>query len=141
MNVQKAGCVLIDINNKKIGLVYRPKCKDFSFPKGHLEPGETLEECVIRETEEETGRRCRIISSKALPVLTYIDSLGDKTETHMYLAIDEGPSFKTFDPKDVEELVWKDIKNVQNTLSYQNLKDFWNEIKPIVNDVLEDENS
>jgi 8-oxo-dGTP diphosphatase len=56
MKILKAGCILLDLNNNKVGLVYRRKHNDFSFPKGHLEKGETLEECAIRETEEETGR-------------------------------------------------------------------------------------
>ncbi len=138
MNVKKAGCVLVDINNKKVGLVYRPRHNDFSFPKGHLETGKTLKECAIRETEEETGRKCCIVSSKELSVLTYTNSLGDATETYMYLGIDEGSSSKIFAKENVEELVWKSPEDVENTLSYQNLKDFWNETKLIVEEVLKD---
>ena len=48
MKVEKAGCILIDIKNKKIGLIYRKKQNDYSFPKGHREDGETLAECAIR---------------------------------------------------------------------------------------------
>lgn len=35
-----------------------------SFPKGHVEYGETLEECAIRETLEETGMHVRIASDR-----------------------------------------------------------------------------
>lgn len=42
MKVEKAGCILINKKNNKIGLVYREKQKDYSFPKGHKEDGETL---------------------------------------------------------------------------------------------------
>ena len=58
--VLKAGCILINQKNKKIALVYRQKQKDYSFPKGHLEDGESLIECAIRETAEETKRNGEI---------------------------------------------------------------------------------
>src|SRR5882672_11199642 len=32
----------------------------WTFPKGHLEPGETAEQAAVREVEEETGYRCEI---------------------------------------------------------------------------------
>lgn len=36
----------------------------YSFPKGHVEYGETLQECAIRETLEETGVSVRITNEK-----------------------------------------------------------------------------
>lgn len=33
----------------------------WTFPKGHLEPGETEEQAALREVEEETGYKCEII--------------------------------------------------------------------------------
>lgn len=36
-------------------LVERTQHRDFSLPKGKLDPGETLPECAVREIEEETG--------------------------------------------------------------------------------------
>ena len=32
----------------------------WTFPKGHIEKGETAEEAALREVEEETGYRCQI---------------------------------------------------------------------------------
>ena len=77
MKVKKAGCILINKETKEIGLVYRIKHKDYSFPKGHLEKNETLKECAIRETEEETSVNPIIIKDEPVKVLSYIDSNND----------------------------------------------------------------
>ncbi len=50
----KAGCIVIDPKMQTIGLIYREKLNDFEFAKGHLKTGETITECAIRETAEET---------------------------------------------------------------------------------------
>ena len=52
MIVQKAGCILLNYDKQKIALVCRNN--EYSFPKGHLEENETIQECAIRETIEET---------------------------------------------------------------------------------------
>lgn len=61
MITKKAGCFLINKETKEIALIYRQKQNDYSFPKGHVEKGETLEETAIRETAEETKRIAKIL--------------------------------------------------------------------------------
>ena len=126
--MNKAGCILINRENKQIGLVYRKKCDDYSFPKGHLEKDETLYECAIRETEEETGRKCKLVSEKEIGIIEYTNFEGN-IKTYMYLAIDEGLTDKVIDEKDKENLVWVNYDDVIDKLSYQNLKDFWKKIE------------
>ena len=126
--MNKAGCILINRENKQIGLVYRKKCDDYSFHKGHLEKDETLYECAIRETEEETGRKCKLVSEKEIGIIEYTNFEGN-IKTYMYLAIDEGLTDKVIDEKDKENLVWVNYDDVIDKLSYQNLKDFWKKIE------------
>ena len=87
MKVKKAGCILINKKTKEIGLVYRIKHKDYSFPKGHLEKNETLKECAIRETEEETSVTPIIIKDEPVKVLSYTDSNNDDVEVYYFLAL------------------------------------------------------
>lgn len=126
--MNKAGCILINKELKKIGLVYRKKTNDFSFPKGHLEKNETLSECAVRETTEETGRDCKLISDKEIGVIEYTNYEG-QIKTYMFLALDKGKTNKKIAEKDKEELVWVNYDEVESKLSYQNLKDFWNKVK------------
>ena len=46
----------------EVALVHRPSREDWSFPKGKVEPKETLTDCALREVLEETGLACRIVS-------------------------------------------------------------------------------
>jgi len=55
-------------------VVHRSRYDDWSFPKGKREPGETDEECAIREVEEETGLLCSL--EEELPSTSYVDGKG-----------------------------------------------------------------
>lgn len=128
--VEKAGTVLVDLKNRKVGLVYRTRPQDYSFPKGHIENGETAEECALRETEEETGRKAKIIFQ--LPNLTYQSKSEGEIIVYMFFAEDLGSSETEFDESLKENLVWVDFEKVNDTLTYNNLKDFWqNNLKKI----------
>ena len=62
-----AGGIVIDqgTGTPRVLLVHRPGYDDWSFPKGKLDPGETVEEAALREVKEETGLECRIIRKLA----------------------------------------------------------------------------
>ncbi len=130
MRVEKAGCVLINRERQAIALVYRQKQDDYTFPKGHVEQGETLEECALRETAEEVGRTCQIRAK--LPPMIYMDSLGCPSRTHYFLAIDTGADTTQYDADLVHELVWMPITEISQKLSYQNLKEYWQTIQNVV---------
>jgi len=55
-------------------VVHRPRYDDWTFPKGKREPGESDEECALREVEEETGLRCAL--EDELPSTSYVDGKG-----------------------------------------------------------------
>jgi 8-oxo-(d)GTP phosphatase len=44
----------------EIALVHRPRYDDWSFPKGKLDPGETMPFAAVREIAEETGQVARL---------------------------------------------------------------------------------
>ena len=126
MATQKAGVILLNPVNHKVGLIYRKEQNDYSFPKGHLEPGETLQQCAIRETAEETKRDCRLLSNKEIAIVRHTSN-GELCEVYMYLAEDTGHSDNK--SPEVHDLEWVNWDSVEKRLSYPNLKDLWNNVK------------
>ena len=137
MSIKKAGTILINLENKKIGLVYREKTNDYSFPKGHLEKGETILECAVREAEEETLRKNHLFNNKEVDIIKYDSEEEKNVEVYYYLAIDEGETIKNIPQKDREKLIWEDINDVYSLLTYENLKEMWKKIKNQVKEILE----
>lgn len=131
----KAGCILINMETKRIALV----CKkgEFSFPKGHLEKGEKIEECAIRETVEETGHECHLIKEKEIAKINYSNPSGENVENYFFVAMDDGVSKKYINENDKEETIWKDFSEIENTLSYENLIELWNNIKNEVKEIID----
>src|ERR671920_1716165 len=58
--VQAAGGVVVRADGR-IAVIHRPRYDDWSLPKGKLDGDETFEQGALREVEEETGIRGRII--------------------------------------------------------------------------------
>lgn len=137
MRTLKAGCFLINRELNAIGLIYRENRKDYSFPKGHLEGNETLQECAVRETEEETKRACKIVSD--IPnVEKYTTPTGEACECHMFLAVDTGKSDNA--STDSHTLIWVPFDEVENTLTYSSLRKVWSEVKGEIKKVLDSKN-
>lgn len=133
--VKKAGCILINPHFNTIALVKR-KGK-YSFPKGHLERNETTIDCALRETKEETRHDLHIIEDEPISIIYYTTKKGENVECYYYLAIDDGITNDFINDEDKEKTEWIHYKEVEEALSYQNLKDFWNEIKNEVKKVID----
>ena len=81
------GCIYNDLG--EVLLVHRPKYDDWSFPKGKLDKGESLEECALREVFEETGLTCEL--QDFIGTVAYQDRKGRQKEVHYWqMAVKEG---------------------------------------------------
>lgn len=125
----KGGCFLINRQTRKIALVKRISLCDYSFPKGHMEDGEDVRECAIRETIEETGKNIKLLDDNPICINKYITSSGEEVEVYMYLAECLGDYDGIIAEKDREISEWYTIDEVEKKLSYDDLKALWNSVK------------
>lgn len=69
--VQAAGALVWRVRQRRlqVALVHRPRYKDWSWPKGKLDPGETAVTAAVREVAEEIGQD--VVLGIPLPALDY----------------------------------------------------------------------
>jgi 8-oxo-dGTP pyrophosphatase MutT (NUDIX family) len=76
--------------DQKVLLLYSKKLDYYMLPGGRIEPGESPQECIIREVKEETGYHVKALA-ETLVIKEYFD---DSTwESHFFLCelTDEQP--------------------------------------------------
>ena len=134
MATLKAGVILI--NKDKVCLIYRDYYNDYSFPKGHLENNESLKECAIRETEEETKRKVKLIKEEPIYIEKYSTPSGEECECYYYLGVDDGKSDNT--SLEVHEVIWTSYDKVEEVLTYDSLKEVWTSVKDLVGEYIYD---
>ena len=115
--VRAAGGVVIrdGEGGPEVALVHRPRYDDWSLPKGKRDPGETDEQCAVREVEEETGLRCAL-GRELLPT-RYLDRHGrPKVVRYWDMHVVGSRPFESND--EIDEVVWLPIHEAVRRLSY-----------------------
>ena len=119
-------CGAIIFNEGKV-LVVKQTSGFYGFPKGHVEIGETEKETAIREVKEETGLDIKIISDKRY-TQSYIVKENVHKDVVFFIAKLENNNEKR-QVEEIEEILWIDINEVENILTYDSLKELWKEAK------------
>ncbi|HEX5735569.1 MAG TPA: NUDIX hydrolase [Blastocatellia bacterium] len=116
-----AGGVVIETNgdDMKILLVHRPRYGDWSFPKGGVNAGESIEDAALREVKEETGIDCRIRRKLTVARYHYRTKRGAvrPKAVHYFLMEAVGGRIAT-DGDEVDLAEWFDIADAERRLSY-----------------------
>ena len=131
---QSAGGVIINLKNKI--LIVKQKSNSYSFPKGHLEPGEDNLTAAKREILEETGisdlmlikkldtyRRPRINKSGDG------DDLSEIKEITLFLFTTSETRTEPVDLINHPELLWVEKDEVSSLLTHKKDKEFFEKIK------------
>jgi 8-oxo-dGTP diphosphatase len=110
--VRAAGGLVV--RGGEVLLVHRPRYDDWTFPKGKADPGESDEDCALREVEEETGFRCAL--DEEIESTTYVDSKGRPKRVRWWLMhVLDGEFSPTHE---VDELRWASASEAADLLSY-----------------------
>jgi len=120
--VLAAGALCWRVSRKgklKVLLVFRTQHRDWSLPKGKLDPGELLPETAVREIAEETG--LSIALGAPLGVAEYVMPNGRDKKVYYWSAevSSEARANSTFVANDeIESLHWLTIDKARAKLSY-----------------------
>jgi ADP-ribose pyrophosphatase YjhB (NUDIX family) len=90
----------------------------WSLPKGHVEAGETPQDAAVREVEEETGIRGRVIAPLGTIDFWFVAEQRRVHKTvHHFLLVAEGGELSDADIE-VVEVAWFDLDEVAARLAY-----------------------
>ncbi|MEY3733447.1 MAG: hypothetical protein RL347_806 [Actinomycetota bacterium] len=90
----------------------------WSLPKGHLEAGETPEDAAIREVEEETGIRGRVLAPLGVIDFWFIaENRRIHKTVHHYLMEASGGELSDEDAE-VVEVAWFPLTDIRERLAY-----------------------
>lgn len=89
---------------------------EFGPPGGHLEFGESFEECAVREVKEEAGFDIKDPKFLSLTNDVFIKSSKHYISVFMCASFYEGQEIINMEPEKVEEWEWYDLKNLPTPL-------------------------
>ena len=112
----------------ELALIRRSRHGDneWSLPKGKLDPGETFEEAAVREVEEETGIRARLV--RFAGVMQY-EVKGDNKVVCLWdmEAIGEG---RAYDNGEVKEVRWVSRDEALELLTHEQNRELLRHLPP-----------
>lgn len=86
----------------------------YSFPKGHIEKGESTEECAVRETREESGVDVKIVSS---PITVPSQKKGERRSVHFFPSLYLSGELKA-QKGESDEVMWASIEDAFALLTF-----------------------
>ena len=96
-------------------VVHRPRYDDWTLPKGKAEPGESDEECALREVEEETGLVCEL--GPEVAVSEYEDASG-RPKRVRYFEMTPQEGTEAAPQNEIDDVRWLTRQRALDLLSY-----------------------
>ena len=130
--MEKSCGAVVLIDNKV--LIVKQNSGFYGFPKGHMEKGESETETACREVLEETNVDIEIIDDKRYTI-NYILDNGIKKEVVYFIAKPKSLFNIKKQDEDIDNILLVDIKDVNNILTFDNLKNLWIDILNDINNL------
>ncbi|MBI2195553.1 MAG: NUDIX domain-containing protein [Candidatus Levybacteria bacterium] len=102
------------------------------FPKGLIDKGEGKEETALREVEEETGIKAKILKPLSSTEFWYVLK-GEKIKKTVYYFLMEatGGNIEKHD-KEMENVEWLPQEEVEERLTYKSEKEVWEQARKMI---------
>ena len=133
-NKKSGAVVLSNDDSTKVIVMFSEKAGYWGFPKGHIDTGETPEETAVREVNEETGLEIELVSGEVTTV-RYSHKNGEEIELYMFIAKSKNDSTLHIE-NDGDKLEWIDYREVGEHLTYNNLKEAYKKILPVLEGII-----
>ncbi|MEX2013165.1 MAG: NUDIX domain-containing protein [Candidatus Levyibacteriota bacterium] len=102
------------------------------FPKGLIDQGEKKEETAVREVEEETGIKGKIIAPLKPIKFWYVWEKEKRKKTVYYFLMEAiGGNIEEHD-KEMENVEWLLQEEVEDRLTYKSEKEVWEEARKMI---------
>jgi 8-oxo-dGTP pyrophosphatase MutT (NUDIX family) len=123
--IEAAGGIILN-EQKELLMIFR--LEKWDLPKGKLEEGEKLEECAVREVEEETGLTNITLKEKAGETYHAYDAYGKhflKTSHWFHMSCKGLQQLTPQTEEDITDIRWVDKKQLKEALknTYPSIKD------------------
>jgi len=119
MTIRQSGAIVVRLDAKEprvLLVTAKRNPRNWIFPKGHIEKGETPEAAALREAKEEAGVVGKVIGPAG--VLEY-SFLGVKARVEYFLAV---LTRETGQPEDGRERAWCRLDEALERLNYKNTR-------------------
>jgi len=104
---------------------------EWVFPKGWIDPGESLEQTAVREVREETGVQAEIVS---LAGEAAYESQGETREVAYFLMrVTDSPEWA--DHAGIDAAAFP-VGEVENVLTFENNRDLWSQVSGQVRQII-----
>jgi 8-oxo-dGTP diphosphatase len=110
--IRAAGGVVL--RDGEIVVVHRPRYDDWTLPKGKAEPGESDQDCALREVEEEAGLRCELLQE--LTTVVYDDARGRLKQVRYWLMRPVSGELRP--AYEIDDARWVPVDEAASVLSY-----------------------
>ena len=112
-----------------VAVIHRGRYQDWTFPKGKVDPGETLAETAVREVHEETGLKVKL--GVPLETVSYPLDKSKAKIVHYWAAkvSDNALAKSKFKPdEEVSEVLWLKAEDAFAKLSYKHDRELLQEV-------------
>lgn len=124
--IGEKSCGAIVINEGKV-LLIKSVHGIYGFPKGYVENNETEKETAIRETKEETNLDIVIDENMRFAISYIVKGVINKDVVY-YIAKPKNNIDLKPQEEEVAEVLWVNIEEVDNYLSFDNIKELWKDV-------------